>query len=493
MRISKLIKKDVVILVSIIFIFSILFFFTAYKVNSQWAQDSHWHMSLVENMASGKGYTTDGMFPHGKYPPGLSFLILPFYLLFQDINLAGLTFIYLCSILSIILLYIFAKEILNRKIAIIAVIFLAFHNLFIFNSVSIMTETPFMLFSIACIYFFIKSFDKPIFILPSLISFSIATLIRYDGLFLIFPLLSYTYNRIFDLRKLISSKVFIWSLALSSALILVWVLRNFIVFGSFIYSDYTRELTSFSIGQFLSFSLLFFKLGYLFPILALIGIGFALFKLRKDAKVLTLLIWLLSYIVLHSIWSARAFRFYGEILLLICLFAALGLSRLIELMKDKKKLVISLVVILVILEQLFIFYTGSINYETTQVTLNRYESIHQLSSWANDNLPNDSIYAVTDVAVYSIYLKKYQIVYFNQGLDSLIKNNGTIYFLTDTLHPWATSSILKGLENNELSFQVTDSQNKLHTIYLTPEIVKEIEYMNKSKAILFRITNVSIN
>ena len=154
MKIFDILKKDKVILSVLIIIFSLVFISLAIQTKSQWAQDSHWHMSLVENLASGKGYTSDGVSPHGKYPPGLALLILPFYLFLHDINLAGLLVIYLCSVLSIILTYKLSSEFLDKKIALVATILLIFHNLFIFNSVSIMTETPFMLFSIACIYFF---------------------------------------------------------------------------------------------------------------------------------------------------------------------------------------------------------------------------------------------------------------------------------------------------------------------------------------------------
>ena len=495
MKIFDILKKDKVILSVLIIIFSLVFISLAIQTKSQWAQDSHWHMSLVENLASGKGYTSDGVSPHGKYPPGLALLILPFYLFLHDINLAGLLVIYLCSVLSIILTYKLSSEFLDKKIALVATILLIFHNLFIFNSVSIMTETPFMLFSIACIYFFTKSFDKHLFILPSMIFFSLATLIRYDGLFLVFPLLFYSYFRIRDLRKLIFSKIFIVSLVSALLMMFIWMFRNLVVFGSFIYSDYTRELTSFSITQFFSFVLLFFKTGYIFPVISLAGIIFYLFYYRKNARANTLFVWFISYVILHSIWSARAFRFYGEIILVLCIFAAIGIIKLSEFISSSKfrKIFVISLIFLIILEQLFIFYSGSINYETSMSTLNRYESIHQLSDWAKANLPANATYAVPDVAVYSIYLPEKNLIYYNQGFDTLLKQNTSmIYFLTDTLHPWVTSSILTGIEKNDIAFQVQGQQNKIFVVHLKPKLIKEIDYLNKSKAELFVITNISV-
>lgn len=495
MSISDLIKKEKVILFGLIILFSLIFVLLVPSIKSQWAQDSHWHMSLVENLAAGKGYTTDGISPHGKYPPGLALLILPFYLIFQNINFAGLLVMYLFSVFSIILTYKLSKEIFGFKVAILSSFILVFHNLFIFNSVSIMTETPFMFFSIACLYFFMKSFDKHMFILPSLISFSFAVLIRYDGIFLVFPIIFYVYFRISELRNLIFSNIFIFSFISSFFIISLWFIRNFFVFGSFFYTDYTRELTSFSIGEFFSFILLFFKTGYLFPLLAALGLGYSIIKFRKDPRLMTILVWFVAYIVLHSIWSARAFRFYGEIILILCIFAAIGVSQFSDFFNSAKikRIVTLLLLILIILEQIFIFYTGSINYETTSRTINRYESINELSSWANENIRGEAVYAVPDVAVYSLYLKESNIIYFNQGLSLLVQNLSSqpIYFFTDTLHSWMTGPIVNGIKSGKILLPVSTPDGNA-ILHLTPVVIKELNYFNKSTAYIFRINNVSI-
>ena len=148
-QISLKIKHDKYLwgLIAVCLIFTGFWIYLFAGYSTQWAQDSHWHLTLSENFLSGKGYSFDGTTPHAKYPPGLAITMAPLYLLFQNIEIAGLITLLLLSLGSLILCYKIGK-LVNKKVALISVILLATHNLFIFNAFSIMTEIPFMFFSL---------------------------------------------------------------------------------------------------------------------------------------------------------------------------------------------------------------------------------------------------------------------------------------------------------------------------------------------------------
>ena len=218
---------------------------------------------------------------------------------------------------------------------------------------------------------------------------------------------------------------------------------------------------------------------------------------KKDAFLNTMIIWFFAYITLHLWWSARVFRFYTEVLALICIFAAVGIIFMVNLIKsDKgKKIMMVLLVSFLISTQVFLFFMGPPN-ETTVKTLNRYESIHQLSSWANENLPNDSVYVVPDVAVYSLYLNKPNLVYYNNGINYLASNkdNRSVYIFADTLHSWMTGPFLKG-ENGMIVIETKVPNGPVMVkinINIGTELVKKIDYQNKSTAMILLAKNLTV-
>lgn len=442
------------IIISLLLISATIFLILALNLNTQWAQDSHWHLSLAKSFAAGNGYSFDGTdFPHGKYPLGLTLLMLPFQLILQNIQIAGLAMMGIITLLSVFLVYKIGS-ISDKKIGLLAAAFLVFHNLFVFNSVSVMTETPFMLFSLTSIYFFIKGFEKEKFFLPSMICFSLASLIRYDGFFLVPVFLIYTYTKRKKLKNLDLNYVLLG--ALSVAIILgSWFIRNWIVFGNPLSSAYTSEVDAFNLLKYLKFLFLFPKTGYIFSAFSLAGIYF--FIKENNSKLKPYLIWLLIYLGLHMYWSHRVLRFYVEVLGIFCILAAYGVFGIAKILKSKKKtkIFISVVLIFFILSQagLFFFWPEG---EAGIITLNRYDSIREISEYANQNLPDDAIYAVYDLAVYNLYLDKKNVVYYNAGINLMVQNK-TVYILTDTLHMWGTEPFMKG-ENGTIELQTNDGR-----------------------------------
>jgi hypothetical protein len=462
-----------------------IFLILAFNTQTQWCQDSHWHLSLAKSFSSGDGYSFDGTTStHGKYPIGLTLLITPFQIITQNIQLAGLIMIGLISIFNIILIYKIGS-ISDKKIGLLSAAFLVFHNLFIFNMVSVMTELPFMFFSLASIYFFTKGFENNKMFLPSLFFFSIASLIRYDGFFLAPVFLIYTYTKRKQLGNIDLNYLLLG--ILSVAIFLGgWFIRNWIAFGSPLASSYASELTGFNLMKYVSFLVLFFDLGYIFPILAIIGLYF--FLKENNPKLKPYIIWLAIYIVLHMYWSTRVLRFYVEVLGVFCILAAygvFGIAYKLKLNKNKTIAFISIILVIFIVSQSAIFFMSTRG-ESGLKTLNRYNSIKEISDYANDNLPENVIYAVSDYAVYNLYLEKPIITDYSEGINLLVKNK-TVYILTDTLHSWMTEPFMEG-KNGSIKLQLEN--RKILTI--KTDLIFESEY-NDHKAIILRPTSLSIN
>lgn len=463
------------IIVCLIFAGFWLYMFSSYS--TQWAQDSHWHLTLIENFASGNGYTLDGVNPHAKYPPGLALTIMPLYLILGNVDLAGLITLFILSIASLVLCYKIGK-LVNKKVAIIATVLLATHNLFIFNSFSIMTEIPFMFFSILSLYLFTLSFDKRIYVIPSFIAAALSILIRYDGLFLIFPFAFYLFIKRKDFDNFFfNTKTFI-AIGTSIAFLSLWFTRNFIQFGSFLYTDYSKEIVPFQLIFIWQFFSLFFKIGYLLPILSIIGLVITI-KIIKNQKLNIFIVWFATYFFLHCWWYFKVLRFYVGVLLLLGIFAAIAidyLSKKVNGVQWSKILTIVLVVIVVI-SQLGIFYAGTTKYETTIKTLNRYDVIRDVSEYANENLPADSNYLIPETIVYPRYLKKQNIYFYNQ-IVQLVSNppaNTSTYILIDNLHPWTTQAFFP--INNSISIPLTDKVGNPITLKLTiEELITEHHY-----------------
>ncbi len=487
-----ILKNEKIILISLLIISLIITIILGFQIKSQWSQDSYWHMSLAKNIFSGKGYTIDGQSPHGKYPPGLSFLILPFLLIFSNVQIAGLILIGILSLLSIFLIYKIGK-LISPLVGIISSILLLTHYLWVFNSVCIMTEIPFAFFSICSIFLFIKGFNKKIYFIPSLVFFAISSLIRYDGFLLVFPFAFFLWKNKLEIKQKIK-KEFIIGLFLALIIIGAWFLRNWITFGNPFYTDYSSEITTFSFSQAFFFLGLFFKTGYVFPFLSLIGIYF-LIK-QKNQKINVFFIWFLIYILLHLFWSAKTIRFYVEILPLMCLLSSLGLIGISKILtKNKKKFftILAILLIIVIAGQAFIFFSGSINKESSIKTLNRYEPIHQASGWANKNLPEEAIYIVPDKAVYNLYLNKKNILYYNQGVNFIFTNkeNYSIFIFADTIHLWMTQPFLKG-ESGQIVLQSKDNMGFLTNLVIETELIDKEDYQNRSEAIILKVKSSRI-
>ncbi|MFW5846817.1 MAG: ArnT family glycosyltransferase [Nanoarchaeota archaeon] len=466
--------------------------------NSQPFQDTYWHLSLAENLASGEGYVMEGTGgePHSKYPPGLSILMLPFIWILGNIEISGLIVIAILSALAIPLTYSIGK-ISSEKLGVLAAVFLTFHNLFVFYTGAILTEIPFMFFSLAGLLFFMNGFEdkKRKYLAIGLIFIAFSCLIRYDGFFLIFPMIFYCILNWKKTKKIFYSDSAIIGIILGGLLIASWFLRNILAFGNPFQTAYASE--SFKISGALGFIEYFPYLGIIFPILVLIGIYF-LYK-EKNKKMLVFLSWFFTFIIVHMLWHFRALRFYVPLLPIMAILVSYSVFNIKQKIKNTslKKYFIYIILGIYIILQFSIFFNfiPGFVHESTLENLNRYEPIRLISEYSDNNLPNQANYLVVDVPVYSRYMDKKNQIFYNQGLQRLLQayqqreSPGEVYITADTLHSWATGPFLKG-ETGEIVLPIDTDSGKASLIIET-ELVKKINYKD-NYAIIMKIVSLDL-
>lgn len=477
MNLKKYATKENLIVLSIMVFFSIVWFYLFLNFSTISAQDSFWYTRLAENLVNGKGFTLDGQTPHAQYPIGLPLLIIPFYIIFQNVFIGGIVLMFLLSLASIFLAYLIGNEV-SKFAGICSALILASHNLFIFNSMSIMTETSFMFFSILGLYLFMKSYSKKELIIPAIISITFSILIRYDGFFIIFPMVFYMIYRRKEFEDFFFSRKTFIAIAIGIFILGSWFLRNLIAFGTPLLNAHSSGdgSTGLTINNILDFGKHFFFTGYLFPLIAILGILLILFN-KKNLMIKTYLVWTVTYFLFHSWWWARGLRFYGQILILLCVFISILLDKLYKIRLKKVnylgKVFAILILSILVLEQGFIFFSGSINQDTTIFSLNNYDPIKNVCDYANENLPVDGVYVVPEYVVYSSFLKKQQMTDYQTGLDYLFSTNKTIYFFLDNHHGWITNSFIP--KNGKITLEVPTQQGINVLVVLQPSEIITFE------------------
>ena len=467
-------KKILFFLVAVCLSYTIFF---AVNTTTPNGQDTYWYMNLAKSLTSGDGYTFEGQYPHSQYPPGLPILLIPLFLIFGNMYIGGLIMIALFSVLTLLLTYKIGK-LLSPLVAVIATILLLFHNLFVSFTTSILTEIPFAFFSLLGLYLFIKGFENKKYFVFAFPVIAFTCLIRYDGFLLIFPMIFYTFINRQKIKKLIFQDSFLIGIVSGSLILGAWFLRNFIAFGNPLYSSYTGYDFHLGFSSIYSFATLFFFTGFLFPIFALIG---AYFIIREKNKIFTtLIIWFFSYLTIHSIWGFKLLRFYSEILPVISIFTAYGIIKISQKIKSKKKLFAVAVMLLIIFSQTFILFNQNIGiWSSTGIfkAINQYSPIKDVCEWANDNLPDDAVYMVSDYPAYSFYLNKPNIVNYNQGFNYLLsnQNNQQFYLIVDTHHAWITAPYLNSSQGN-FTLNVQTNQGLPAKVFFETELVSEVYY-----------------
>lgn len=492
-------KKILFVILSICAIYTIFFAINTPVPNGQ---DTFWYMNLAESLISGNGYTFDGGAPHSQYPPGLPVLLIPFFLIFGNMYIGGLILVAILSLLTLLLTYKVGK-LLSPLVAVIATTLLLFHNLFIAFTTSVLTEIPFMFFSLLGLYLFIKGFENKKFFLYAFPVIAFTCLIRYDGFMLIFPMIYCAYLNRKKVPSLIKTDYFIAGIVIGSIILGAWFLRNFLAFGNPIYSSYTGYDFNLGFSSIYSFAILFFNIGFLFPIFSIIGAYFIIKEKNKSFS--TFIVWFFAYLAIHSIWGFKLLRFYSEILPIISIFCAYGIIKISKRIKNKKRLFFLVITSLIILSQIFLLFSQNLGTWTSFnlfYTINQYSPIKDACEFANKNLPDSAIYITSDYPTYKFYLDKPNIVGYNSGINSFISNpnSSEYYIIVDKHHGWITNPYLNA-SNGSFSLNLKTNQGQVVKVTFETELVSDIYYnkpfLNQQAinqfAYVVKLTGIKVN
>lgn len=363
-----------------------------------------------------------GGVPMDWTPPLFSISIAVAFILFGAFDFVAVAVPALFGVLSVILVYFLGKEIFNKKIGLIAALFLAVTEYHIIYSRLVAVDSMLTLFYLLSFLFFVRAFKNKslkYYILFGL-SASLALVTKYVGfhILVIFLIFIISYHAYSFVNKRFSRKDLFFDIkGILIVLILVIILQVGWIFvmgiGSYMSPEHSIHFSmsdinfqwvsanwpailSMGIDEYIyvfnhsvscAFTTATDPLTYFNALLFWVSPLILLFFILGCWKLLTkrsrmgifLLIWLFFiFIFFNLIMTHRAVRFFVPVLPVLCLVAARGL----DLIKSKKILVIILAA--VILSGIY----GSIN--SIQAYHNGYR---QTGAFINENIKeNDLIF-----------------------------------------------------------------------------------------------------
>ena len=317
---------------------------------------------------------------------------------------------FLLSILSVFLFYLIAKEIFNKKIGIIATFMFSFLWIHIFYTCRLLTDIPSLFFMFLSIYYFVKATKFNLnfkYFSISLISLSIATLIRYASgvIFLVYLIIL----GLILCKKisLLKNPKFYLSGIIGFFPILLFFLINLITKGNIFPAIFGTDF--YFGGEKVAKPLAFYVLNFIpvylktiFLIFFLIGLLVILFELVagynfiiKNTKLRNYLFLLLIFITFYS--SFIFFIRFGEdryflitSLPLFC-FAAFGINYISKFIEKYNKYIAILFVLIILFVGAYSQVKDADNLIKTKKQ--SYLQIRQGMEWLRDNSSKDAVFA----------------------------------------------------------------------------------------------------
>ncbi|PIR49995.1 hypothetical protein COU79_01820, partial [Candidatus Peregrinibacteria bacterium CG10_big_fil_rev_8_21_14_0_10_54_7] len=211
----------------------------------------------------------------------------------------------------------------TRKVALLAVVLLTLHHGFILMTTLGSADLLFTMLLLFSALAYVCAEEKKRWYLAAFVLAGLASLTRYNGM----PLFALFLGHVLLYRRSdLKAVPFIGGLGLGLGLLGLWFLRNFLLFGNPLYSEYTAELSEQSLGffgQLLSNAIFYVHpLRNLLPILLLCAVYGLLKHSRKQGFLVAVMLtaWLLT-----SFWWVRGIRFAFPGYPILMGFAVLGL------------------------------------------------------------------------------------------------------------------------------------------------------------------------
>ncbi|MBN8547961.1 MAG: glycosyltransferase family 39 protein [Deltaproteobacteria bacterium] len=403
--------------------------------------DSHWYLTLAEQLASTGSYTLgDGDF-HSKYPPGFPILVAVAGRLLGSFQTAGALIVFTASVLLCLLVFLLGRrlaeerELPGKSAGVLACLLFATHHLSLVHSNLILTEQVFALFAVACLMFATRLRLTPRDIFLALILAGAASLIRYEGL-LLFPVLAWSWRRSADQLPAQASKQLLMGLLVVGLAWSAWIAALVSHGASAFGGQYGKELAQLSWASALDFLLLALWIGPLFLILSFIGLAKILRQPSSTSAALAAFCSL--YFISHLCWWFSDIRFYVVLLPFLAVCAGFALIDFTHrLFRDSKGLRIAFLALAMAAlcsEQRGMLHATEYEYRRyNALYLHQYDPIEELGTWSLKNLPQGT-FAVPEPAVYRHYLLGREVIPYSALPQVLSSGDAQVYLVIDNLH-----------------------------------------------------------
>ncbi len=392
-------------------------------------------------------------------------------------------FILFMSMASIIGVYFLAKEVFNKKVALLASFLMSIFYVNLFYSFRILVELPSLTFFTFSAFFFYKYFKnnskKSLYLGAALIA--IGTLFKLPTATLLFCILIYlliTERLSFIKKKEMWIAAFIFILILSP-----YIIWGYLQFGGFVitqagawnpptegnffgngYSNFMQYMTM--MPRILSWPLLIiFILGFIS--VYKIFLGFDILVKEKDSKLkrdlyLFLLVLIPIIVVSFSIGGVFEDRYILNSFPAAFIFAGVFILKAYDLIKKYKKFIAILFLIVLL---------GSITYSQLQRTdflikskKDSYLQVKQAGLWLKDNSQPEDVIATKSWPQIQVYSERQAIRIPNtkEEFESLLDSNPNIsLFMVSIYEPHQDWSYIYPEENNLKLVQIyfVDAQN----------------------------------
>jgi len=427
----------------------------ALQSGAGYSDDSHWYMTLAQNLATGKGYTLFGV-EHDRYPPGYPGLIILFSAVFPNYEDAGKYAALIFGTLSILLIFLLGRQLFDEKAGLFAAAIFSVLPLAVNYSILQLSDAPFLFFYLLSLLFFFKALEKPKLNLFLFFVFAgIATLIRTNGLIDFFPPLVLIFAWLFffnreKFQNLLSKLPF----AFLGFLITygLFALRNLLVFGS-LFSGYVADNQK-NTGQIYFQYLLDIPLEITIPVFALFL--FSLFVVNwKDDKVKFFAFFTLPHIAFLMAWWGYDIRLMLNVLPFFAIFAGFGLVELLKKLGLSRQRFFYLAMALFLI---FPIVNMALKYDEFSMNSNRLLPLKQAAQFLNASIGNDELAIVGDVNIYGFQMGGKKIMdarafpAFPQSLEGMVQVNAK-YITLDNGVSYCYSDRFDFLNNKNFSIQ----------------------------------------
>ncbi len=472
------------IVAGIIFIATIIkiYFFNLVKNQAHW-WDSLAYGSLAKNLVYHRWEDVPFLVHESIIRPPLFPLLWSWLIRLgsSDYTVIFLTNI-IPSIISVLLIYLIAKEMYDYKIGIVSAIFASVSWIHIFYASRALTDIPSMCLALASIYFFIKSYDSlnlkswclSVFFL------SFAVLFRYSyGLIAIvyIAFLVFTHK-----TKLVKKKRFWLGGIVGATPLIIFIVFNLFSFGSILpaatnYVSSAEEKTAFA-----WYTLSFINSILLTPILILFYIGLLIILVKtlmsygfisnsKETRMnlfnILLLVVTLSFYIFFL--KASEDRYLMGLSSVFFIFSAIGLRFLYRLILPySKNIAISFCIIL------FIWSTYSQMSFAKSIMLDKKESFKQMKAaylWIHENTPENVLITGDWAEPYAIHYADRNIQVLPQDLDFSNFTLKADYIILTAVHQpnekvgaYVNSLVEKGIIVPTKAFYFDEAQKNIAVI-----------------------------